>query len=93
MTHDEVSMVVTDAIRAVLSDPALHCRYKFEPEKHEAEHDALRKFIKVVGRIEDIKWGVLQKLVLIVAIGAFALMVYGGLMKLQIFGGFGWPGR
>jgi hypothetical protein len=87
MTHEEISMVVTDAIRAVLSDPELHCRYKFEPEKHEAEHEALRKFIKVVGRVEDIKWGVLQKLILIVVTGAFALMAYGGLMKLKLFGG------
>jgi hypothetical protein len=87
MTQEEVAMVVTDAIRAVLSDPAIHCRYKFEPETHEAEHEALRKFIKVVGRIEDIKWGVLQKLVLLVVTGACALMVYGGLMKLKLFGG------
>jgi hypothetical protein len=87
MTHDEISMVVTDAIRAVLSDPELHCRYKFEPEKHEAEHEALRKFIRVVGRVEDIKWGVLQKLILMIVTGAFALMVYGGIMKLKLFGG------
>jgi hypothetical protein len=76
MTHDEIAMVVTDAIRAVLSDPELHCRYKFSPEKHEAEHEALRKFIKVMGRIDDIKWSIFQKAV-VWALGA--LLVFAAI--------------
>jgi len=92
-TREEIAEIVTDAVRAVMAAPEIHCRYSFDPEKHDLEHEALRRFIRVVGRIEDVKWGTLQKLIVTLIVGAFGLMVYGGLMKLQILGGLGWPGR
>ena len=93
VTHEEIAVIVTDALRAVLTSPELHCRYRFDPEKHDLEHEALRKFIKVVGRFEDVKWGVFQKVIAAIVFAAFGLMLYGGMVKLKILGGLGLLGR
>jgi hypothetical protein len=97
MTNEEIKEIVSDAIKEglteVLQNKQLFCRYAINPELHDEEHAALRKFIKVMARIEDMKWSVLQKIV-IGAVGiAFALMVYGAIAKLTVFGGLGWPGK
>ena len=101
MTNEEIKEIVSDAIKEglaeglteVLQNRQLFCRYAINPEMHDEEHAALRKFIKVMGRIEDMKWSVLQKII-IGAVGiAFALMIYGAVAKLTIFGGLGWPGK
>jgi hypothetical protein len=97
MTNEEIKEIVKtaihDGISGAMENRDLSCRYRIEPGQHDAEHEALRKFIKVMSRIEDMKWSVLQKFVVAIVGAAFALMVYGALAKLTIFGGFGWPGR
>jgi len=93
VTHEEIAVIVTDALRAVLQTPDLHCRYRFDPEKHNLEHEALRKFIKVVGRFEDVKWGVFQKVIAAIVFAALGLIFYGGVVKLKILGGCGLLGR
>lgn len=97
MTNDEVrelvKSAVSDAVKEVVATPDIHCRYKFEAVKHDEEHEAIRKFIRLMSRVEDMKWSVLQKIVIGMVGLAFTLMVYGALAKLQIFGGFGWPGK
>jgi len=97
MTNEEIKTIVAEAVKdglaEVLANRELFCRYAIRPEQHDEEHQALRKFIRVMSRIEDMKWSVLQKIVIAVVGIAFSLMVYGALAKLTIFGGFGWPGR
>jgi hypothetical protein len=97
MTNEEIKSIVGEAIKdgiqEVLSNRDIFCRYAIDPSKHDEEHAALRKFIKVMSRVEDMKWGVLQKVV-IAGIGiAFTLMIYGMLAKFTVFGGWGWPGK
>jgi len=97
MTNEEIKAVVGEAIKdglsEIMANRDLFCRYAINPAKHDEEHAALRKFINVMSRIEDMKWGVLQKVIIAVIGLGFTLMVYGMLAKLTIFGGLGWPGK
>jgi hypothetical protein len=101
MNKEEIHMVITEAVSSavskaiaeILKSPEIHCQYKFDADAHEHEHEALRKFIRVMSRIEDMKWSVLQKIVIGIVGAAFVLMAYGAMAKLTIFGGLGWPGR
>ena len=97
MTPEEIKTIVAEAIKdgiaGAFADPALHCRYSISPTQHDDEHEAIRKFMKLMGRIEDMKWGIIQKLVVGILGVAFTLMVIGAAAKLKFFGGLGWPGR
>ena len=94
MTPEQIKQAVADGVREALSvDPNLHCRYQIDPDEHQKEHEALRRFMDFTARLENIKWTIFQKIILYVVMAAFGLMVYGGIMKLKIFGGLGWPGR
>lgn len=88
MTPEEVkeliSEAMTGAVRAIVASPDVHCKYRFDPTQHEAEHEAVRKFMRVMGKVDDIKWSVVQKIVIALVLGMFTLMGYGIILKLGV---------
>ena len=93
MTHEEITQCVTDGIRAALSDPRIHCRYHVPPEDHDAQHEAMKRFIRFTGRLEDMKWKAVGKFFAAFVIFLFGLMAYGAAIKLKILLGLGLAGR
>jgi adenosine deaminase len=82
--NDQFAELVTDAIRAALADPAIHCRYNITPDKHTKQHEALQRFINFTDRIESIKWKSLQSLVIFIVLGLFSLAIFGAAVKIKL---------
>jgi hypothetical protein len=92
-TREEIALAVADGIRAALTDPKVHCRYEIAPDEHRQEHEALRRFMSFTARLENLKWGVFQKLAIAAVLFLFGLTLYGGMLKLKALATFAWFGR
>lgn len=91
VSRAELAAAIEKGIRAAFTAPELHCRYQIDPEKHEQQHEALEKFIRFTGRVDDLKWSALKAAVIWFVIGAFSLMMLGGAVKIKLLEIFGGP--
>jgi hypothetical protein len=84
ISRAELAAAVEEGIRRAFLSPELHCRYQIDPDKHERQHDALEKFIRFTGRVDELKWSALKAAVMWFVIGAFSLMMLGGAIKIKL---------
>jgi hypothetical protein len=82
MTEPEIRKVVEEAVRSALSDPALHCRYQQDPEQHSIDHAAIRQFIETMGRVDDLKFGIVKWMMISTLTLIFGWAGYGLIHKM-----------
>jgi uncharacterized protein (DUF2344 family) len=87
-------MIITatsEGIRLAMADPEIHCRYQIKPEDHFAQHEALKGFMKLTEKINNITWKTLQSVVVFIVLGLFGLMLFGAAVKMKLFSILGIP--
>lgn len=76
MTDDQAKQIARETATAVVE--ALLCDkqhiYDIDPETHAKHHELVDSAIRVMARIEDIKWSVLKLIVISAVIGVIAVL-------------------
>ena len=88
MTEEQIRQAVIDGIKVAFSNPDFHCRYNISPNLHQQQHEALNRFIIFVGKVDDVKWAVIKKLVLYLVVGGFSIFMWGLAVKAGIVSAF-----
>ena len=77
MTSGQIERIIRDAVNAGAESSAPACASCTCPildDKHKKDHEFVDKAIKVLGRVEDIKWGVLKAVAIATVFGILALI-------------------
>ena len=56
------------------------CSLDIDREQHEEEHRFVRRLIKLFDRIDALQWGVLNKIIVTLVLGASAVFFVGGIV-------------
>lgn len=73
-----VAGAVADAFTVQQTEPVV-CRLGLEKEQHDEDHRVIQSFVKVLDRVDNIKWGVLKSL------AVTACVFLGGAVIVGIF--------
>jgi hypothetical protein len=87
MTTEQIKQAIADGIAEGFKNPNFHCRYSISAEDHQAQHAAMQKFIEFTGKVDNLKWSVLKKLISWMVITAFTFGLYWTGIKYHWFGG------
>ena len=81
MSPEQIERIIHDAVKAsqiALADVGTpdckNCNCPMHNEQHRQQHEFIEKAIKVLSRIEDIKWGVFKALATAAAFAVIALI-------------------